>query len=231
MKRLVCLFTALTMTACASVHGGAPTEESAAPLPKLRYSLKKVDDLSDEVHTFVAVTIENRTNDWIRVRSVDIESPEPARYPYNIIAGEDLETWAESAETKISMAQHNTDVAVFAAALTGLAALAIGAGTGNRGSLVAGAATVAGASIAHDTLALSRKASELENPKHVPEKHLMRPFAIPARGFAKRWVLIHTPHGYGQNKAHVRVETEKGDVFNVTLRLKELNDMGEVATR
>lgn len=231
MKRLICLLTALAMTACASVHGGADTAETAESLPKLRYSMKKIDDLSDEVHTFVAVTIENRTNDWIRVRSVDIESPEPARYPYNIIAGEDLETWAESAETKIQMARHNTDVAVFAAALTGLAIMAVAAGRQDSSGVLAGAATAAGASVANDTIGLSRRAQDIENPKHVPEKHLMRPFAVPARGFAKRWVLIHTPRGYGQNKAHVRVETEAGDTFYVTLRLKELNDSGEVATR
>lgn len=228
MKRFVCLLLAVTMAGCASTHNGAVVDS-----PIVKFSFDRVSDLSDEVHVFATVTVENRSENWIRIRGFDILSPQPDQYPYNIIAGEDLVAWAESSETKLQMARHNSDLAVFSAVLAGLAVVTLAAAQGKSGSGLAatGAATALGAAAVSDYNTWSRKAFDIENPRRVPEKHLMRPFAVPAKGFAKRWVLIHMPKGPGSLKAKMKVETEDGKSFVSNLPMKDLIELGGMATR
>lgn len=222
-KYLSLLLAFIYLTGCASVHNGLQTRIDHGD-KHLILSLQEVKDFSDEANVFINVTIENTGMNWMRIKETQLRSPHPEQSPYNVIAGSDLVTWKQSLDQKIAIREQNNDLADALGLIAGIALLVAGASSKNNTATGVGALAYTGALAHHTTRQIKGSIQEAEVAKQVPENHLMAEFAIPAKGFAKKWLLINIPKGRGQGLAELELETLEGEKIIFPFSLEDLKN-------
>jgi hypothetical protein len=183
---------------CASIHPGnlaipvtGQTETSG-----LKVSTQMNHSLSDDHYAFVTITIENIESQMIRTvdssLSLDIEGKELP----NVIVGQDLTAWLESADAKEKVNAANRMFWNNALMLGGLAT-SIAGGASRNASVTAVGTGALMVGVTKSAVEGSRSVEEAaSHAKRVPETHLYSPFSVTAGGFVRKWIVFEKP----QNK-------------------------------
>jgi hypothetical protein len=157
----------------------------------LSVSYERDNDLSDENFDVVQFTFENQSKEWIRLKdvSLDMGSPEENKQVF-VPNGNDLKAWAEAAQQRKAIEDHNEQV--FLAAIAGTAVIA-GATSHNASGQIAGLG-VAGAALSIDAIQQThRELKDLNYAPQFPDTHLLSgEIAIPPGLFQKRWIVLNT---------------------------------------
>jgi hypothetical protein len=221
-RRLAPLCASLCFAAaCASVHSGnlaTPADGATAAGDPHRTRLglvvsgKELDELGSAYFGVVDFVFENRTEGWIRIKTVTLDLGSEARNREVFLPwGTDLVRWYEAATQKLAIAGHNRQLFLSTLALAGAVA---GGVSGSNTGVLAGTTVALGATtvMAVDDIGATKRAAE--NAPIYPESHLLAGgFAIPPGLFTRRWVLLNTKDharlGY-LSALVVRYETEAG---------------------
>src|SRR4051812_17733157 len=112
---------ALLLSGCATIHPGKMgTMISGQPIGEVKLSAEKAA-FSDENYTFITVTVENKTDRVLRIKSTDLEWPEPPICEKcSVLVGNDLLAWAEAYEASAKRREKNAQAAETALELGGL---------------------------------------------------------------------------------------------------------------
>jgi hypothetical protein len=187
--------------ACASVQTGpygAQLDAAGRRLPAdttrlgLKVSARELDDYSSPYFGQLAVTFENTTARWVRIRSMRVRFANDAQNRAVMIPwGDELDSWTVAAGLQREIRQHNTQLSLSGLALGGAALSAL---SDSSVSQIAGGAVAAGSLTALAIDEVADDAQRLQRPGPFPRSHLLAvPFDIPPGLFARRWIVLNTP--------------------------------------
>lgn len=190
-SKMVFLALAILLPACASIHPGKmgkinDEEKDAAVL----ISAQKQSDASDEHYSFVTFTLENKTDQIVRIVETEINFAPAIAKRTNILVGQDLGTWIESFKEEQERKKHNRKIGQIAMIIGGAVLGIAGNVTDNTALKVMGAGTMVGGSAWSINDSISNSVSNAQNAKKVPETHIYAPFSIPAGKYLRRWMVI-----------------------------------------
>jgi len=211
MKRLLLAFAVLTLNACATTHPGkmgASLKNSNIPL---KISAQKVDQKENEAFQLVDVTIENMSDIWLKIHSVRMVINDPSISKVSVVMGRDLKDWALAMEARVRKESYNTNMAMVGLAAVGAAATAYGLYDDKPDVAIAGAATLVGAGAWAATNKSKSNLKKATTSDTLPNNHLYQTFSVPAKMFARRWVLLNKPSDQNIDKIIFDVETIEGD--------------------
>src|SRR4051794_14681085 len=108
MKRLISLLSVLALSACASVHQGKLAETASGKgNSQLLVSGKEINEQNGEPFALLALTFENKGDDWIRIARIDLLIDEEAAKSVSVVVGQDLSDWAQAQQAKESLERYN----------------------------------------------------------------------------------------------------------------------------
>lgn len=220
IKTSLILTLSATMIACATTHPGMEGKSvNATPTIPLKISARTVENQSKGAFQLVEVTLENTSDDWVRIDHSEVLINDPAESKVSVVMGDDLKVWAEAVITKEKQEAHNKAMVQTGILAAGTAAAVLGAGRGDRGLATAGAAAMVGtyAWAAADVISASVDAAQ--GVKKVPETHLYKQVSIPGKMYLRRWVLMNKPADRIIQRVALQFETVDGtkDVYVVPL--------------
>lgn len=186
---------------CASVNGShyahpMSLDGRLAANPRTASGLEISGDedgaLASPQFGFVALTFENRSTEWVRVRNVTATFGKPGLDQAVFIPqGEELAEWARATVQRNRVRSTNTALALGALELAGSVTYRVAE---NRNVRAVGAAVAAGASVAEAATDISQGVAAVDRPPLYPETHLYAtPFSVPPGLFTKRWIVLNTP--------------------------------------
>lgn len=211
-SRVLAIALAVSVLGCASTHPGMKGKALQNALPVV-VSAETVGE-ADGAFQMVEVTIENKSDDWVRISEAKVLIP-PTENKLSVVVGNDLKDWATAMEAQAKSQRHNQDVMTlgliaggFLASLSNNQVVKLAGSTAMLGGL--------GASTAND---FSRAKNYATRVELVPDTHLLHPFAIPPTLPMKRWVLFNKNSGtYLQRLAFSVVTIDgKTDIYEVEL--------------
>jgi hypothetical protein len=219
MKRFVLFIALLTLSACATTHPGkmgASLKNSNIPL---KISAQKVDQKENEAFQLVDVTIENISDIWLKIHSVRVVIKDPSMSKVSVVMGRDLKDWALAMEARMRAESYNKNVAMMGLAAVGAAATAYGLYDDKPEVAVAGAAALVGAGAWAATNQSKSSLKKATTSDTLPNNHLYQSFSVPAKMFARRWVLLNKPSDQIIDKILLDVETVEGekDTYEIVL--------------
>ena len=208
---------------CASVHPGnsAKAETANAKIP-LKVSAELGDRQDGQGYALIYVTFENVGDRWAKITETNVKFANGDASKLSVVVGQDLVDWASAVETTRELEKHNRSVVETALLIAGGAAV-IGAG-GHDGAAASlargiGAAAVVGTGAYMVGNSIADAKHRQERTSWVPEHHLYQPFAVPAKLFVRRWILINKPASENLKTLAFEVKTAEGEkeVYNVSL--------------
>lgn len=184
MKALpVILFLALLQTACASLTYRNHAQNLGAPSP-IGVTTRTDTVLSDDHFTVVDFALENKSDDWIRIKEVQFKIDDAG--PFNVVVGSDLNAWIEGKAEELRVRNYNTDLLLGGVSLLSLAAMR----SSNNSVAVSGAATLLGTT----GFQLFRVAQDgfhsVTTPTEVPTTNLLSESTIAPGQVIRRWLLL-----------------------------------------
>jgi hypothetical protein len=223
---LVCL-----EAGCASIHRGiyaVPIDQQGQELDEkqstlgMMISCRKDRTYSDDGYTFLQLTLENKSNDWIRIREAYVDfGYQSYNQNIKIISGQDLATWYEATEERIRVQEFN--LGVFLAVLGTVGAIA--AHSDSDGVAAMGALTHLGAVTSLTALEIQSNIREIESAKIFPESHLLAgDTSIPPGLFLRKFILFHTGDqkiAKGFKHFFLTYQTESGQAETVKVVFKK----------
>ncbi len=218
MNKLSILLVTYLLVACATKHPGSMAKSlNPDPENKLIVSAKVAKDYSDPYNIFIDVAFENDSAKWLRIDEIELEFPNSNNLAHNIIIGQDLYAWAESFEEKKKVDNHNTALAINSLILGG----AILAGSSrNSSAQTAGTAAIIGGLGWDATRNFVGKLNKAQRSLSVPEKHVYRPFTVPAAGLIRRWFIVNTPSDKIVKSFQMTIRTVDGKVLTYQVPIK-----------
>lgn len=221
MKKVLSLFLALQLSACASIHKSrVAVAQGANDLP-LKITAEEIAEYTDEYHTMIDLTFENTSGRWLHVEEAGVDFANKSGVEHNIIVGDDLIAWAESYRIKQQVKDYNDSLGIAAAILGGVIMAAAAGRSGSPAGVAAGASVAIGAATVQDVKSLGRARLDAQTSKLVPEGHLYRTFAVPPKGYARRWVLVNTPNKMIAKKFGLSLKTIELGGGDYVVPLKE----------
>lgn len=221
MKHIIIFLLLTILASCASHHGdktAIATPET--PKKKVLISAEKVKLLSDKTHTMILLTFENTGEDWMKYKASSFSCGKECDLKTNVIIGEDLRTWMKSQYYKRHIARHNNALIYSGAIILGVAAAITGSASGSDGLAAAGATAygigVGGA--VYDEFKESQFATKTGQIDPQSD-HIYNPFSVPSSGFAKKWILVHTPKNQKISDITLKMENEGGEIETYNLSL------------
>ena len=189
-KTALCLLALSFLFSCAHTHTG-PVGRSVTrnPIDGMAMSARNVQNDQDESFQMVEITIENTTDDWLRIHKTNLYVTDPAKSKISAVVGSDLKSWAEAMEYKRKRDQYNKGLAQTALIIGGAI---LGSSSDNTTAVVGGAMMVGSAAWIL-TESLQFNYNQATNTEKVPENHVFREAAIPGKSFIRRWILINRP--------------------------------------
>jgi hypothetical protein len=152
----------------------------------LLISGQEIDALSSADFGVLQVTIENNTNQWVRLSRISLDFGSPVRNEAVAIPlGPDLDSWTRAAQQRAVIQAENT------AAVLALAGLAFDiAGAARHHS----AARAAGQGLTVASLAAEQQGQSAAGQVAYPDDHLFTlPFNVPPGLFTRRWIVLNSP--------------------------------------
>jgi hypothetical protein len=178
------------LISCASVHPGARGHSYEEPNPiNINVSAENLDYSKGDSFQLIEVTIENTSEEWVRIESIRPRLPNPAESKVSAVLGQDLVDWAEAKQAQAKVDKLNQDI--IQASLMGAGVLAA-TSKNSTVSALGSAAALGGIGWAAVTgiTADQRHAQEVIK---VPSTHLYAPVSVPAKMFLRRWLLLNKP--------------------------------------
>jgi hypothetical protein len=213
MSNKILIALALTFTVgCASTHQGkmATAKQNALPL---KVSAETVGDV-DGAFQMVEVTLENTSDQWVRVAEVEVFIP-PTDNKLSVVVGQDLKDWASAMDAKSRLQRHNTDTTILAMIAGGFLA-----GFSNNSLIkTIGVTSMIGGLAASSANEFSRSKARGLRVDQVPETHLQYPFSVPGTLPMKRWILFNKPSDVQMKQLVFTLTTVDGkeDTYEVAL--------------
>jgi len=170
----IAFFALATLTSsCASTHPGQMGKTIAGDdHGEMQVSGKKEEDYSDDYYSFITFTIENKSDEILRIKSAEIEFDAQAAPTANILVGDDLLSWAKAEQEQLDKAKENKRIGQLALILGG--AILGGIGHANHSdvtSAIGAGALLGGAAWAVSDSIDTGKANA-QNPQRVPSEHI-----------------------------------------------------------
>lgn len=204
MKTLM-LLCLLIVTSCASVHPGNYAEElNNKRKDEFLVSAEKVSDYSDPTLYFISITIENKSDKWLRIKSAEFSCGEECNQKVDVVVGNDLIDWAKSKREQIAIDTYNAELFRGTLAVGGLI---LAATSNDEGVAKAGAVVTAGAMASSAVSSMSRKSTQLESAKWVPAEHIYSPVNVPSSLFTRKWILVNHPKSFKIESFLLRLKT------------------------
>jgi hypothetical protein len=193
MKNLNIIFAIISssiLVSCASVHPGL-IGKSVGPADSIgiKPSAQVIDFNKRDNFQMVEVTLENTSDEWIRIDKIRARLPDPSVTKISVVMGQDLVDWAEAKRAQQSLNEYNNKV--IQAALVGVGAAA--SMSGNSTVSAAGGVAVLGGTGWAIKDGVSKDIRSAEEIIRVPSTHLYAPVAIPGKMFQRRWILFNKP--------------------------------------
>lgn len=222
MKKLIASLLAICflVSSCASHHSGSIATTEEVHEERIVVSAEKIEELSDAKNTMIVFTFENKRGYWTRFKNATFSCGEDCDNETNVILGSDLRAWSQSQYIKKTIAQYNDGLMYAGFMVIGLVAAAAGANQGNEGVMNAGLATYSGAAgmATYDAVKEAQLQTKLGQVDSNSD-HIYNPFAVPAAGYAKKWILVNTPKNNDITKIHLSLETVDGEMQNYAIEL------------
>lgn len=187
------LISLLLLSACAHTHPGQLGTSVKGPPQPLKISAQRQSGFSDDHYTFVTFTIENKSEDMLRIKSSDLDFAGPMKDQASVLVGKDLVAWGDAHDEEFKKSQHNKKIAQLAMVLGGLALGFGGAATHNNAAEISGF----GVAAAGEGWTVGDKIDQLiektHNPKPVPDTHIYSQFSVPIAKYVRKWAVIQHP--------------------------------------
>ena len=216
---------------CASIHRGiyaVPVNQQGQELDErqtplgLVISCKKDRVYSDDIFTFLNITLENKSDQWIRIREAYVDFGKQS-YNQNIMitSGQDVAIWYEAAEERIRIQEFN--LGVFLAVLGTVGAIA--AHSDSDGLAAMGALTHLGAVTSLTVMDIKSNIREIESTKIFPENHVLAgDVGVPPGMFVRKFILFHTKDQKltkDFRQFYLTYQTESGQAETVKVAFKK----------
>lgn len=219
MRILHLIICAFVLSACATTHPGKMgTSLKNANLP-IKISAQKAEQKENDAFQLVDVTIENTSDAWLKIHSVRVVINEPGKIKQSVVLGRDLNDWALAMEARLRQESYNKNLAQAGLALVGAASTAYGLATDDKTTTTVGAAAIVGAGAWHATDKQKTSYKRATTSDTLPNNHLYQTFSVPAKMFARRWVLLNKPKDQAIESITLNVETVEGekDTYEIPL--------------
>lgn len=216
MKFLL-LAVLLTVVSCASTHPGRVGEElHNQKKDEFIVSAEVVPEFSDPTLSFVSITMENKSDKWMRIKTAEFSCGEECNKKVNIIVGEDLVVWAKSKKEQIAINNYNSDLLRGAFAASGLILAAVAE---NDSLKTAGVVVAGGAAAGSVVSSLSKDKKRVENPNWVPEEHIYMPASVPTSLFTRKWILVNHPKDFDMKAFLLRLKTVEDEELTYVFKI------------
>lgn len=193
MNKSITLITLISglLISCASVHSGkiGSSSNKASTLPAKISAVALESSPKNDNFQLIQVTIENTSEDWLRIEKIRAILPNPADSKVSAVMGQDLVNWAEAQKAQGAVNEYNNSLAQ--ATLMGAGLLA--SFSGNSAVATAGDVALLGGVGWATTSGIKNDLKTAEGVVKVPENHLYAPVAVPAKMFQRRWILLNKP--------------------------------------
>lgn len=219
LRKITLATTLLFLFSCASIHPGNEGHSvlNGKKLP-IKVSAQTIDDPKGEAFQLMEITIENLSDDWLRISRAEVIISNPAESKLSVVLGKDLHSWAQAMEARLKKDEYNKQL-LQAALLTG-GSIAMSSSKQNPGSTaaIAGAVSVLGTSVWAVSDVLSKSYDSATQGSKIPENHLYEPFSVPGKMFLRRWILFNKPSTDVIGKLVVEFETAEGEKDTYEIR-------------
>lgn len=203
--KLLILISLLIVTSCASVHPGKYGDElHNKRKDEIILSAEKVSNYSDPTLYFISVTLENKSDKWLRIKSAEFSCGEECNQKVSVIVGNDLTDWAKSKRHQMAIDSYNSELfrGVLMAGGLVMANVSNNEGTQAAGAVIASVGV--GATVVNS---ISTETTKLENPQWVPAEHIYSPTNVPSSLFTKKWILVNHPKDFKMKSFLLRLKT------------------------
>lgn len=176
---------------CASTHPGQMAKCTSGDLgAQLIVSAKNMENPNQKSYQLVEVTIENKSDSWVRIQSGQIVVDDPATSKVSTVMGKDLSDWAQAKKFEVEKNEYNNLLTQGVILGTG-AVLSVAGKDSDLGKL--GSLMVVGTLgwAVFDTV--NSEIEKTNTASKVPQSHLGNSAAIPGGLFVRRWVLLNKP--------------------------------------
>ena len=216
-RRFIVLLVSPAFIACASVHPGKIAKVEHQRIPA-KVSGKPINYWNGETFQLVEITIENTSEQWMRIVRSDIVIDDPSTSKTSVIVGEDLKGWAQAMHERAKLEDYNKSMTSLGVAAVGILAMAAGAKS-NSDLKYIGAATTVGAAVYDGGRQISRDRNAAQESNRVPESHLYQPFSIPGKMFQRRWIVLNKPAKMKMQNLVVELENIEGQKDRYEIKL------------
>ncbi|MBL7543293.1 MAG: hypothetical protein JNL11_05725 [Bdellovibrionaceae bacterium] len=200
----------LLFSGCASKHPGNMGEVIGKKIILMDVSGDSNDQKKESPFQLVEITIENKSNDWIRISRAEVLIGDPAVSKVSVVMGPDLVSWVEANQYETSLKQHNQALVQAGIAAAGTGVAVSGTHKNNRSMVGAGLTAFGTAGAMATSGAIKDAIKSVETANKVPNQHLYQPFSVPGKMFLRRWVLLNKPVGVLIDKLAIEFETAEG---------------------
>lgn len=220
LQAVIILFLPILLISCATTHPGneGKSLEKESHLP-LKVSAQTIENAKGESFQLIEVTLENTSENWLKVNRSQIVIDNPAESKLSVVVGKDLRDWAQAMELRLQKDEHNKKLLQLGLVTAGAVAAVAGAKSNNAALGTVGTVTFLGtyAWAVTDVIRQSYKAAE--QSEKVPENHIYQPFSVPGKMFLRRWVLLNKPSQNLVNNLVIELETIEGKKDSYEIKL------------
>lgn len=222
MKKLIqlsLLLTSAVFTAsCASTHeGNVGQSVGGTTINGMVLSAANIENNKKVPFQLIEVTIENTSDDWLRIHQTQMYVADPAQSKISAVVGPDLKAWAEAKRFQLLKDRHNDEIAQ-SALLLGGSVLATNSKDGS-GAQAAGALMAVGSAAWIVTDAIQYSLAQATQSEKVPENHIFHSATVPGKSFIRRWLLVNRPSGVQLRNVVLLIETVDGKKEYVDIKL------------
>ncbi len=218
---LICMIALVNLfIGCATTHPGNEGKSTAKePIIPLKISAQTIDDARGESFQLIELTLENTSENWLRIARSQIVISNPAESKLSVVLGKDLRDWAQAMELRLKKDEHNRQLLQVGLVTAGAAAVV--AGTHNNDSSVAtvGMATLVGTSAWAVTDVIRQSYRTAQQVDKIPENHLYQAFSVPGKMFLRRWILLNKPSNSLVTTLVIALETVEGEKEHYEIKL------------
>lgn len=221
MRNLVLGLGLVALTGCATIHEGQMGKiRDGDQISGMKISAQETSDPRNSPFSLFTVTIENESDDWMRIDSIEADFDAEMAKTHSVVLGDDLTSWAEANAEMQRLKDYNKEWMKTGLFSAGLVAALVSAHNGSTAGTVAGTGVVAGVSGYSVGQRIIRNHHKIIHANTIPEKHLYRPFSVPGKLFVRRWLLINKPSGHALTALALTIKTIDGKVSRVNLPLQ-----------
>lgn len=218
MRLALLIALTLCLGACATVHEGQVGQvTSGEEVNGMVISASESGDPRQNPFSVFTVTIENKSDDWLRIESIEMDVQPAQAEKISVVLGQDLSDWAEASADKAKLEQYNQSLLKTGLYSIGSIAALVGASTGNGGAVAAGAGVVVGTAAVDITQRIIQTRNGAIRAASIPEKHLYRPFSVPGKLFVRKWLLVNKPANEQLAVLGLQIKTVDGRVSHINV--------------